>query len=46
MLKWATDAVRKSFSLDYVRWREQLQDASNNFTPNGWKWFLSSLKKY
>lgn len=44
VLQWATNAVRKAFSLDYVHWREQLQDASNNFTPDGWKWFLGSLK--
>lgn len=44
VLQWAADAVHKAFSLDYVHWREQLQDASNNFTPDGWKWFLDSLK--
>lgn len=44
VLQWAADAVHKAFSLDYVHWREQLQEASNNFTPDGWKWFLSSLE--
>ncbi len=44
VLQWATNSVHKAFSLDYVHWREQLQDASNNFTPDGWKWFLNSLK--
>jgi intracellular multiplication protein IcmL len=44
VLQWSTDAVHKAFSLDYVHWREQLQDASSNFTPDGWKWFLNSLK--
>ncbi|AAO91125.1 type IVB secretion system apparatus protein IcmL.1 [Coxiella burnetii] len=44
VLQWSTDAVRKAFSLDYEHWREQLQEASNNFTPDGWKWFLNSLK--
>lgn len=44
VLQWATDAVRGAFSLDYVHWREQLQNASTNFTPDGWKWFLGSLK--
>jgi intracellular multiplication protein IcmL len=27
-----------------VHWREQLQDASNNFTPFGWRYFLKSLQ--
>src|SRR3990167_8220481 len=44
IVQWATNAVRQAFSLDYVHWREQLQLASNNFTPDGWKWFLASLK--
>ena len=44
VLQWTADAVHKAFSLDYVHWREQLQEASNNFTPDGWKWFLNSLK--
>ncbi|OGT52824.1 MAG: type IV secretion protein IcmL [Gammaproteobacteria bacterium RIFCSPHIGHO2_12_FULL_41_15] len=44
VLQWATNAVEKAFSLDYIHWRAQLQDASENFTPDGWKWFLTSLK--
>ncbi len=44
IVQWATNAVREAFSLDYVHWREQLQRASNNFTPDGWKYFLNSLK--
>jgi intracellular multiplication protein IcmL len=26
-----------------VHWREQLQDASANFTPDGWKYFQAAL---
>lgn len=44
VLQWTSQAVRKAFSLDYIHWRQQLQDASSNFTPGGWKWFLNSLK--
>lgn len=44
VLQWATDAVHKAFTLDYLHWREQLQEASNNFTSDGWKWFLNSLQ--
>lgn len=43
--QWATNAVRKAFSLDYLHWRQQLQNASGNFTPAGWKYFLTSLKQ-
>ena len=45
VLQWATNAVRKSFSLDYQHWRQQLEDASSNFTSLGWKYFLQSLKQ-
>lgn len=44
VLQWTVDAVRKAFSLDYVHWRQQLQNASSSFTPSGWRWFLNSLK--
>lgn len=44
VLQWSSNAVRKAFNLDYVHWRDQLQEASNNFTSDGWKWFLNSLK--
>lgn len=45
VLQWVTDAVRAAFSLDFMHWREQLQTASNNFTPSGWHWFLSAFNK-
>jgi len=44
VVQWVANAVREAFSLDYMHWRNQLQEASNNFTPDGWKYFLSSLK--
>jgi len=44
VLQWASNAVRQSFSSDYIHWRKQLQDASSNFTPDGWRYFLSALK--
>ena|SRR3990167_8953272 len=44
VVQWATAAVQQTFSLDYVHWRQQLQEASNNFTPGGWKDFLTSLQ--
>ncbi|OGT48008.1 MAG: type IV secretion protein IcmL [Gammaproteobacteria bacterium RIFCSPHIGHO2_12_FULL_38_11] len=45
VLQWATNAVHEAFSLDFIHWREQLQRASNNFTPSGWHWFLSAFKQ-
>ena len=45
VLQWAANATRRAFSLDYIHWRHQLQEASNDFTPQGWKNFLQALKK-
>jgi intracellular multiplication protein IcmL len=45
VLQWTSNALRKAFSLDYIHWQDQLQTASNYFTPEGWKYFLQSLKQ-
>lgn len=45
VLQWVANSVQQAFSLDFIHWRQQLQVASNNFTPSGWHWFLSALKK-
>ena len=42
--QWAANAVMLAFSTDYVHWQQQLQAASANFTPDGWRNFLSALK--
>lgn len=44
VLQWASLAAQKAYNLDYVHWRSQLQDSSAQFTPQGWKSFLGSLK--
>lgn len=44
VLQWTSDAIRKSFNLDYIHWREQLQSASENYTPDGWTYFSNALK--
>lgn len=44
VLQWASNAVRQAFSADYIHWRKQLQDASVNFTADGWTYFLDALK--
>jgi intracellular multiplication protein IcmL len=43
--QWVSNAVQQSFSLDYIHWRSQLQNASDNFTPSGWQLFLQSFQK-
>lgn len=43
--QWAANAVRQTFSLDFLHWRSQLQAASDNYTNYGWKMFLDALKK-
>jgi len=45
VVQWAADALRKSFSLDYLHWKDQLQEAQSNFTPDGWNYFTDALKK-
>ncbi len=44
VLQWTANAIHKTFSLDYIHWRTQLRDASDNFTPEGWRYFSSILK--
>ena len=44
VLQWTADAVSKAFDMDFIHWREQLQSASNNFTPDGWQYFINALE--
>lgn len=45
LLQWATLAVTQVNTYNFVNWRKELQTASENFTPNGWKEYQDSLKK-
>lgn len=45
VVQWTAKQVRAAFSQDYLHWREQLQDVSGSFTPDGWRYFLESMKK-
>lgn len=45
VLQWSANSIRKAFSLDFIHYRQQLQDASNSFTPSGWQYFLQALQK-
>ena len=43
-MKWAINAVEKTYSYDYVNYREQLQYAEKYFTTYGWTNYMSALK--
>lgn len=45
VLQWTANAVRQSFSLDFMHWTDQLQSASNKFSADGWRHFLQALKQ-
>lgn len=45
VLQWAVLATRKVFTLDFIHWRDQLQEASARFTPYGWNNFMVALKQ-
>ncbi|MBV6632838.1 MAG: type IVB secretion system apparatus protein IcmL/DotI [Alphaproteobacteria bacterium] len=44
ILTWAGKAATDSFTFDFVNFREQLQEAANAFTPDGWRSFLKALE--
>ncbi len=45
VLQWSADSARKTFSLDFLHWRDQLQSMRKAFTATGWTQFIESLKK-
>ncbi len=45
LLQWATLAATSVNTYNFVNWRKELQTASENFTPNGWKEYQDALKK-
>lgn len=45
VLQWLSTAVQRAFSLDFIHWRQQLQDATMSFTTNGWHWFSNAFKQ-
>lgn len=44
LLQWATQAVVDTYTYSFVNYRKELQNASQNFTPDGWKQFQASLQ--
>lgn len=45
VLQWTADAIRQTFSLDFMHWTDQLQVSSNKFSPSGWTEFLKAMKQ-
>jgi intracellular multiplication protein IcmL len=43
VVAWSTSAVESAFSMDYINYRSQLQDAEKYFTNYGWNNFMSTL---
>ncbi len=44
ILQWAATNARKAFSVDFMHWKEQLQENSKNFSSSGWTSFIEQLK--
>jgi intracellular multiplication protein IcmL len=42
--QWATEAATAAYTYDFVNYRAQLQAASEYFTTEGWRSFLSELE--
>jgi len=46
LIQWVSDALPKSFTLDFINYNQELRNASQYFTVNGWKNFSDQLKMY
>ncbi len=44
VLQWANQAAIATYSYNFVNYREELESASEFFTPTGWREFLSALQ--
>ncbi|MEO0394159.1 MAG: type IVB secretion system apparatus protein IcmL/DotI [Pseudomonadota bacterium] len=44
ILSWAGKASTDAFTFDFVNFRQQLQEAAQAFTPDGWRSFLQALE--
>jgi intracellular multiplication protein IcmL len=44
VLQWANTAAIATFTYNFVNYRQELQAASEFFTPDGWRDFLDALK--
>lgn len=46
VLQWTADAMRRSFVYDFKNYNEQLKEAQQYFTPDGWQSFQNQLNIY
>lgn len=44
LFAWASQAAVKPYVFDFKNYRTQIQEASKNFTPGGWKDFLEAIQ--
>jgi intracellular multiplication protein IcmL len=44
LLQWVTEAAVETYSYNFVNYRQELQRASEYFTPEGWNQFQQSLR--
>lgn len=42
--QFAGEVVRRTFTMDYLHWKEQMQRSVGDFTESGWASFATSLK--
>src|SRR5262245_58488610 len=45
LLQWANSAAVAAFTYNFVNYRQELQAASEFFTPEGWQAFIQSLQQ-
>lgn len=43
LLQWANAAATAAYTYNFVNYRQELQSASEFFTPDGWREFLNAL---
>ena len=44
VIQYARDTVNRSFTLDFLNWRQQLEDTRSSYTREGFKSFIASLE--
>lgn len=44
VIQYAKDTMNRSFTLDFLNWRQQLEDVRGDYTRDGFKSFIASLQ--
>ncbi|MES2264682.1 MAG: DotI/IcmL family type IV secretion protein [Pseudomonadota bacterium] len=45
VIQFARDNITRSFTLDFLNWRQQLEDVRHGYTRNGFKQFIENLEQ-